>query len=79
MLKRLAKEDRKFIQSVTKATAEHTIQDLDISTMLLVNRAFNQSSRQLIFALKNVLLTTVELDLLEKLNDELEGSEDDDS
>lgn len=79
MLKLLAKEDRKFIQSVTKATAEHTIKDLDISTMLLVNRAFNQSSRQLIYALKNVLLTTVELELLEKLTDETEDSEDDDS
>ena len=79
MLKLLAKEDRKFIQSVTKATAEHTIKDLDISTMLLVNRAFNQSSRQLIYALKNVLLTTVEVELLEKLSDESESSEDDDS
>ena len=79
MLKLLAKEDRKFIQSVTKATAEHTIKDLDISTMLLVNRAFNQSSRQLIYALKNVLLTTMELELLEKLTDETEDSEDDDS
>jgi len=79
MLKLLVKEDRKFIQSVTKATAERTIQDLDISTMLLVNRAFNQSSRQLIFAIKHVLLTSTELELLEKLSDEAENSEDDDS
>ncbi|MFT7154996.1 MAG: hypothetical protein ACJAVL_000111 [Bacteroidia bacterium] len=57
-------------ESVTKATAERTIQALNISTMLLVNRAFNQPSRQLIFTLKNVLLTTVELNLLEKLTDE---------
>ena len=78
MLKRLIKEDREFIHAVTKATAERTIQNLDISTMLLVNRALNQSSRQLIFALKNVLLTTNEIELLEKLSDESESADSDD-
>lgn len=72
MLKRLQKDDRKFIKSVTKATTEGQIKDVDISTMLLVNRAFNQSSRQLIFGIKDVLLTDIELEFLEKLTDETE-------
>ena len=72
MLKRLQKDDRKFIKSATKATAEGRIKDLDISTMLLVNRAFNQSSRQLIFGIKDILLTDIELEFLEKLTDETE-------
>lgn len=72
MVKKLAKDDRKFIKLVTSATAEGTIKDVDISTMLLVNRAFNQSSRQLIFGVKDVLLTDIELEFLEKLTDETE-------
>lgn len=72
MLKRLQKDDRKFIKSATQATSKGQIKDIDISTMLLVNRAFNQSSRQLIFGVKDVLLTDIELEFLEKLTDETE-------
>ncbi len=72
MVKRLQKDDNKFIQSATKATSEGRIKDVDISTMLLVNRAFNQSSRQLIFGIKDVLLTDIELEFLEKLTDKNE-------
>lgn len=67
--KKLANEDKKFIKSATKATAERRIGELDISTMLMVNRAFNQSSRQLIFGIKDTLLTDVELEFLEKLSE----------
>ena len=79
MLKRLIKEDRKFISSATQASSQGVIKDLDISTMLLVNRAFNQSSRQLIFALKEVLLTNVELEFLERLSEEPDNLESDES
>lgn len=67
MLKKLVKQDHKFITSTTKATVSGIVQDLDISTMLLVNRAFNQSSRQLIYGMKDILLTEIELDFLDKL------------
>ena len=70
MVKKLEKEDLKFITTATSATAEGKIKDLDISTMLLVNRAFNQSSRQLIFGMKDALLTNTELEFLEKLTTE---------
>lgn len=73
MVKKLEKDDRKFVKAATKATAEGAIKDLDISTMLLVNRAFNQSSKQLIYGLKEVLLTDVELEFLEKLSTEPEA------
>lgn len=70
VMKKLDKDDRKFIKSITQATAAKTIQDLDISTMLLVNRALNQSTRQLIFGMKEILLTDVESEILEKLNED---------
>ena len=69
-MKKLDKDDRKFIKAITQATAAKTIQDLDISTMLLVNRALNQSTRQLIFCMKEILLTDVESEILEKLNED---------
>lgn len=77
VLKRLEKDDKKFIKSVTKATSSNKIEDLDISTMLLVNRAFNQSSRQMIFGMKDILLTEIELDFFEKLVDDAEVDEND--
>ena len=77
ILKRLKKEDEKFVRSITEATVQGKIKDLDISNMLMVNRAFIQSSRQAILAMKEILLTEAELALFESMTDLDSGDSDD--
>ena len=73
---KLEQDDRKFIEATTEAVSSKVIENLEISTMLLVNRAFNQSTRQLLFGLKEILLTDIESDFLDKLSeDELPDAE----
>jgi phosphate:Na+ symporter len=78
VLKRLRKEDEKFVKVITEATFQNKIKDLEISNMLMVNRAFLQSSRQIVLALKEILLSESELAMFEKLteNDELDAEGD---
>ena len=66
-VKKLTIDDKQFIKAITKATSEGQIKDIDISTALLVNRVFNQSSKQLIYGIKEILLTDREIELLETL------------
>lgn len=76
VIKKLEKDDRKVIKDITKATANKIIHDMDISTILLVNRAFNQSTRQLLFALKEILLTELESEILDKLHEQERNEND---
>lgn len=71
-LKHLTKEDTQFVHAVTRHTAEGRLQDLEISNLLMVNRGFIQSSRQVILAIKEMTLTESELEMFDKLTDRTE-------
>lgn len=77
VLKQLKKEDKKFVKAIMEATAERKIKDLEITNMLMVNRAFLQSSKQVVLALREILLSESELALFEKMTEnDTNGDED---
>lgn len=69
VLKRLKKDDEKFVKVIMEATAKGKIKDLEITNMLMVNRAFLQSSRQVVLALKEILLSEAEIALFESMTE----------
>ena len=54
---KIEEADKRCIKETISAVAEGRIQELEISTMLLVNRLFTQACRLQIFSLKDLLLT----------------------
>ncbi|KPJ97836.1 MAG: sodium:phosphate symporter [Desulfobacterales bacterium SG8_35] len=54
---KIEEADKMCINETLKAVAEGRIQELQISSMLLVNRLFTQACRLQIFSLKDLLLT----------------------
>lgn len=48
--------DKKFIQQTMEAVSDKKIQDMEIASLLLVNRLFTQACRLEIFGLKDLLL-----------------------
>lgn len=53
----IEKEDKQVINDTMKAVEAKKIQEIEIASILLVNRLFTQSCRLQIFALKDLLLT----------------------
>ncbi|GAB4343946.1 MAG: Na/Pi cotransporter family protein [Desulfobulbaceae bacterium] len=53
----IEQEDKKFIRETMDAVAAGKIKDMEIASLLLVNRLFTQACRLEIFALKDLLLT----------------------
>jgi phosphate:Na+ symporter len=51
------KADNTFIKNISKAVSRHNIQEIDIASLLLVNRLFTQSCRMQIYCLKDLLLS----------------------
>jgi phosphate:Na+ symporter len=68
-LAHLKKDDNQFVSLITHAIKTKQIDDIDISTALIVNRAFVQSSRQLLLTLKELLLTSEEVANFEKVQE----------
>lgn len=73
-LKHLSKEDARFVRSIAEQTSKGTLQDMEISHLLLVNRAFIQSSRQLILAIKEMTLNDEELEIFDRLTEQSSSS-----
>jgi phosphate:Na+ symporter len=73
-LKHLAKEDTQFVRSIAEQSSKRVLQDMEISHLLLVNRAFIQSSRQLILAIKEMTLDDDELQIFDRLTEESNDS-----
>ena len=69
LLKHLEEEDHNFIKHTTRAIENKLIDDIDVSTAILVNRVFAQSSRQLLLAVKDVLLSNQEVELFDNVQD----------
>lgn len=73
-LKQLKKDDHQFVSLTTQAIMDKQIKDLNVSTAIIVNRAFVQSSRQLLLALRELLLTTeqvAQFERVQEISDEL--------
>ena len=75
----LEQQDEQFIQTVMQLAATKNINELEISSLLMANRLFNQSCRLQIFALKDLLLKEKEIsefdhamDMKELLDEEQE-------
>ncbi|NNC94239.1 MAG: Na/Pi cotransporter family protein [Chitinophagales bacterium] len=74
ILKNLKKNDKYFVELVNKAVSEVNIENLHLSTVLIVNRAFVQSSRQILLAIREVVLDEQEIkafEEVEEINSEL--------
>lgn len=61
LLKQLRDSDREFVKQTTTAIAEQKIKDLEVSTVIIVNRAFLQSSKQVLLGIRELVLTHEEL------------------
>jgi phosphate:Na+ symporter len=68
-LKQLRDGDRQFVQLTTQAIGNKLIEDISVSTALIANRAFVQSSRQILLALKELLLTNEEINQFEQVQE----------
>jgi phosphate:Na+ symporter len=69
--------DERFIRETMKAVSETQIHEIEISSLLLVNRLFTQACRMQIFSTKDLFLSKEQskefdraLDLKETLNDD---------
>jgi len=68
--------DRRFIRETMKAVSENMIQELEISSLLLVNRLFTQSCRLQVFGLKDLLLTHEQINDFDRAMDTREMIEE---
>ncbi len=74
LLKQLKKNDDQLVAATTQAIASNKIKHIDVSTLLIVNRAFVQSSRQVLQALREILLSPEEqekFELVEEVRQEV--------
>jgi phosphate:Na+ symporter len=62
-------DDIAFTQLLTAAISSSKIDSADIPTQITLNRAFNMAVRQLIHALRDLLLTEPEAEIVEKLSE----------
>jgi hypothetical protein len=65
LLEKVKNDDKLFLDQTIEAINNKEIKDLAVSNIILANRAFVQSNRQLILALKELVLNPLEY---EKLN-----------
>jgi phosphate:Na+ symporter len=69
LLRHINKEDRELVASVQEVVTSKAIDELHISEILMVNRVFIQSSKQMLTAIREVLLTEHEIAMFDKLTD----------
>ncbi len=61
--------DKKFIRQTMDAVSEHKVKDMEIASLLLVNRLFTQACRLEVFALKDLFLTPEQISDFDKAMD----------
>lgn len=61
--------DNRFIRNTLKAVAEKKIQEMDIASLLLVNRLFTQSCRMQIYGMKDLLLSHEQVNKFDRAMD----------
>ncbi len=79
----IAEDDEQFIRETMKAVAEKKIKEMQIASLLLVNRLFTQAGRMQVYGMKDLLLTQKQvedfdraLDMKEIMDDEKAKSEE---
>jgi phosphate:Na+ symporter len=58
----IEKDDERFIRETMKAVAEKKIKDMEIASLLLVNRLFTQACRMQVYGMKDLYLTQEQID-----------------
>lgn len=58
----IEEDDKRFIRETMKAVAEKNIKDMEIASLLLVNRLFTQACRMQVYGMKDLLLTQEQID-----------------
>lgn len=61
--------DKRFIKNTLNAVAEQKIQEMEISSLLLVNRLFAQSCRMQIYGMKDMLLSQEQINSFDSAMD----------
>ncbi|MBL6967043.1 MAG: hypothetical protein ISR62_01300 [Desulfobacteraceae bacterium] len=69
--------DNRFIKNTLNAVAEQKIQEMEIASLLLVNRLFTQSCRMQIYSMKDLLLSQKQINDFDRAMDtkEIMGAE----
>jgi phosphate:Na+ symporter len=66
---RVEEADNLFINNISKAVSKRDIQEIEIASLLLVNRLFTQSCRMQIFSMKDLLLSQEQINSFDKAMD----------
>jgi phosphate:Na+ symporter len=61
--------DKKFIRETMDAVSENTIHDMEIASLLLVNRLFTQACRLQVFGIKDLLLSPEQINDFDRAMD----------
>jgi len=69
ILKAIKSDDRKFVRLTTQAINNKQIEDISVSTALIVNRAFVQSSKQILLAIRELMLNQDEILIFDRAQD----------
>ncbi|MFN3840504.1 MAG: Na/Pi cotransporter family protein [Cyclobacteriaceae bacterium] len=69
LTERNKEEDIAFTQLLTSSISSQKLKSSDIPTQIAINRAFNISVRQMIHALRDLLFTETEAEILEQLSE----------
>lgn len=73
---RIEEADHRFIKNTLAAVAGKKIQEMEISSLLMVNRLFTQSCRMQIFSMKDLLLTQEQITSFDRALDAKEIMEE---
>jgi len=65
----IAEADNRFIKNTLNAVAEQKIQEMEIASLLLVNRLFTQSCRMQIYGMKDLLLSQEQVNSFDRALD----------
>jgi phosphate:Na+ symporter len=65
----IAEADNRFIKNTLNAVAEQKIQEMEIASLLLVNRLFTQSCRMQIYSMKDLLLSQEQVNTFDRALD----------
>ena len=61
--------DNAFISSISKAVSQENVQEIEIASLVLVNRLFTQSCRMQIYCLKDLLLSQEQINSFDRAMD----------
>ena len=78
ILKQLKEADKHFIALASQAINSKQIHDMELSSIIMANRAFVQSSRQVLLGIRELLLSSEEIqqfDVVQDISDTLEEND----